>query len=110
MELATPLAKGLEIAIKSLEVLSDQRKGGKMESKPTILSFLLGVSVTLGFFLLVAASSPEDNGRYQLTVEGGAFQVTDTRTGTVKTVLENGTAVMHWDTHYVKREIHLSKP
>ncbi len=72
-----------------------------MESKPTILSFLLGVSVTLGFFLLVAATHTGDNGRYQMTVERGDVYVIDSRTGTFKVIGKEGKVVMHWDTHYV---------
>ena len=93
-----------------------------MESKPTILAFLLGVAVTLGYFLLVAASSLENrsteeliklleckyDGRYQLAFsEGGNITVIDTRTGTIKGVTAKGSIVMHWDTHYVK---HYFKP
>ncbi len=79
-----------------------------MQTKSSLMSFLLGAILVLSVFLLIGASRAKNEGRYQMTVMQDGMYVIDSTTGRIKVIRtlrkkwESGTTVLDWNTNYTK--------
>jgi len=79
-----------------------------MQTKSSLMSFLLGAVLVLSVFFLIGASKAKNEGRYQMTVMQDGMYVIDSTTGRIKVIRtlrkkwESGTTVLDWNTNYTK--------
>ncbi len=79
-----------------------------MQTKSSLMSFLLGAVLVLSVFLFIGASKAKNEGRYQMTVMQDGMYVIDSTTGRIKVIRtlrkkwESGTTVLDWNTNYTK--------
>ncbi len=86
-----------------------------MQTKSSLMSFLLGAVLVLSVFLFIGASKAKNEGRYQMTVMQDGMYVIDSTTGRIKVIRtlrkkwESGTTVLDWNTNYTKLKAYKSE-